>query len=491
MICIVRMELGSVAGLQEKELRGTRGSLGGYLWPVLFLLVDYAAVVLTEVEAYFAHLLVSGAELPIFRSYVFLWIPLVFILFLGSNKVYSRMYPIIRTIQDVCWGVLYGLLASLLVLYFFRPELLVSRGSVVAFALFAFVNILLLRTGARLFLRRFHLFQEPVIMVGAGYTAEMLLRALQGDPGFRYFLLGFVDDHPKSAKLARRYPILGDFAHVADVVKKYQVRTVIITAPGLPRERLTHLVGAIQPYVRYVNIVPDTIGTPMGSLTVDTFFSEKCMMLKIRNNLARRRNRVLKRCFDLVLTVTGGLLISPLLLVIAVLVGIDNHGRIIFAHKRVGKDGKMFKCYKFQTMVPDAAERLKVYLAENPSARKEWEETFKLSHDPRVTKLGGVLRKTSLDEFPQLWNVIRGDMSLVGPRPIVEKEVPRYGHRIREYYTVRPGITGYWQTCGRSDTTYAERVDMDTWYVRNWSVWLDIVYLVKTFSAVISEKGAY
>lgn len=471
--------------------KGTQGRLGGYLWPVLFLLVDYLAVIVTEVEAYGVHFATSGERLPLFGSYVFLWIPLIFVLFLGSTKVYTHMQPIIETIREVFHAVGFGFVTSLLVLYFFRPELLVSRLSVVAFGVFALGNIMLLRMGARLFLRRFHLFQEPVIFVGAGYTAEHVLRALHEDPGFRYLVLGFVDDHPKSAKIAARYPILGDFAHVVDVVKKYQASTVIITAPGLPRERMAHLVAQIQPYVRYVNLVPDTIGTPMGSLAVDTFFSEKCMMMKIRNNLARRRNRILKRCFDLVLTITGGLLISPILLVIAILVGIDNHGRIIFAHKRVGKDGKMFKCYKFQTMVPDAAERLKVYLQQNPSARKEWEETFKLSHDPRVTKLGGVLRKTSLDEFPQLWNVIRGDMSLVGPRPIVEKEVPRYGHRIREYYMVRPGITGYWQTCGRSDTTYAERVDMDTWYVRNWSVWLDIVYLVKTFSAVISEKGAY
>jgi len=471
--------------------KGTQGHLGGYLWPVLFLLVDYAAVVVTEVEAFGLHFLATGEGLPLFRSYVFLWIPLIFVLFLGSGKVYSHMQPIITTIREVFHAVFFGFITSLLVLYFFRPELLVSRASVVAFGLFALANIMLLRTGVRLFLRRFHLFQEPVIFIGAGYTAEHMLRALHDDPGFRYFILGFIDDHPKSARIAAHYPILGDFAHAAEVVQRYQVRTVIITAPGLPRERMAHLVGAIQPYVRYVNFVPDTYGTPMGSLTVDTFFSEKCMMMKIRNNLARRRNRLLKRCFDLVLTTVGGLLILPILLVIAVMVGISNHGRIIFAHKRVGKDGKMFKCYKFQTMVPDADQRLKDYLAAHPSARKEWEETFKLSHDPRVTKLGGVLRKTSLDEFPQLWNVIRGDMSLVGPRPIVEREVPRYGHRIREYYMVRPGITGYWQTCGRSDTTYAERVDMDTWYVRNWSVWLDVVYLVKTFSAVISEKGAY
>ncbi len=142
-------------------------------------------------------------------------------------------------------------------------------------------------------------------------------------------------------------------------------------------------------------------------------------------------------------------------------------------------------------MVPNAKEMLEKYLSENPDAKKEWDETFKLTNDPRVTKLGNFLRRTSLDELPQLLNVIRGEMSLVGPRPIVEKEVVKYGENIREYYMVPPGITGMWQVSGRSDTTYAERVAMDTWYVRNWSVWIDIMYLFKTVKAVLNEKGAY
>lgn len=142
-------------------------------------------------------------------------------------------------------------------------------------------------------------------------------------------------------------------------------------------------------------------------------------------------------------------------------------------------------------MIPNAQEALEKYLKENPEARKEWEENFKLEHDPRVTKLGAFLRKTSLDELPQLWNVIRGDMSLVGPRPIVTKEIERYGDYFREYSMVLPGITGMWQASGRSDTTYEERVAMDTWYVRNWSVWIDLMYLFKTVKAVVCGKGAY
>ena len=142
-------------------------------------------------------------------------------------------------------------------------------------------------------------------------------------------------------------------------------------------------------------------------------------------------------------------------------------------------------------MIPNAQQVLEEYLKNDPQARLEWETNFKLSNDPRVTKLGAVLRKTSLDELPQIFNVLKGEMSLVGPRPVVQAELAKYGDNKKEYLMVRPGITGMWQASGRSDTTYEERVAMDTWYVRNWSLWIDLKYLYRTFAAVISKKGAY
>ena len=198
-----------------------------------------------------------------------------------------------------------------------------------------------------------------------------------------------------------------------------------------------------------------------------------------------------KRAIDLTLTMSGGLCLLPFLLVIAVLVAVDNRGRVIFAHRRIGKNGREFKCYKFQTMIPNAQEALEKYLSTNPKAKKEWEENFKLMNDPRVTKLGSFLRKTSLDELPQLWNVIKGEMSLVGPRPIVAKEIKYYGDNFKEYAMCKPGITGIWQVSGRSDTTYEERVAMDTWYAYNRTNMLDLKYLFKTIKIVLLGKGAY
>lgn len=209
------------------------------------------------------------------------------------------------------------------------------------------------------------------------------------------------------------------------------------------------------------------------------------------SELRNEKQDYVKRGLDLLLTVSGGLCLLPFLLVIALLVAIDNKGDVIFAHRRIGQNGKEFKCYKFQTMIPNAQQALEEYLSKNPEARKEWEANFKLVNDPRVTKLGGFLRKTSLDEMPQLWNVIVGDMSLVGPRPIVAQEVEHYGENFKEYAMCKPGITGIWQVNGRSDTTYEERVAMDTWYAYNRTNILDLKYLFQTIKVVLFGKGAY
>lgn len=229
----------------------------------------------------------------------------------------------------------------------------------------------------------------------------------------------------------------------------------------------------------------------MSNVTAESFFDAKIMVLHIRNNLASPWNQMLKRLFDIVATICGGLLISPILLAIAFWVYHDSPGPVIFKHRRVGRNGKEFNCYKFRSMCVNSKEVLEHLLATDPEAKAEWDKEFKLKNDPRITKSGAFLRKTSLDELPQLWNVLKGEMSLVGPRPIVQAEVPRYGKYIKEYYSVLPGITGMWQTSGRSDIDYPERVHMDSWYVHNWSVWLDMVLLWKTVAVVLSHKGAY
>ncbi|HNA20830.1 MAG TPA: sugar transferase, partial [Agitococcus sp.] len=169
----------------------------------------------------------------------------------------------------------------------------------------------------------------------------------------------------------------------------------------------------------------------------------------------------------------------------------QTDGDAFFGHQRIGANGNPFPCYKFRTMVKNSAEVLDELLKNDAQAKAEWEAEFKLKNDPRITQIGHVLRRTSLDELPQLWNVLRGEMSLVGPRPVVQAELIKYGDDVDYYLHVKPGMTGLWQVSGRNDVDYETRVALDAWYVRNWSLWNDLVILLKTVKVVLARDGAY
>ena len=212
--------------------------------------------------------------------------------------------------------------------------------------------------------------------------------------------------------------------------------------------------------------------------------------IRITNRLLTLRSMAIKRVMDLVVAGLVSLALLPILASLALLVRVSSSGPIFYGHWRIGRGGSRFRAWKFRTMVPDADQRLREHLANHPEARAEWLATQKLTDDPRITKIGHLLRKTSLDELPQLWNVLRGDMSLVGPRPIVEEEVAKYGPVFGAYLQVRPGITGLWQVSGRNDTTYPQRIQLDAFYVRNWSPWLDLYIGFRTFFVVARREGA-
>jgi undecaprenyl-phosphate galactose phosphotransferase len=210
----------------------------------------------------------------------------------------------------------------------------------------------------------------------------------------------------------------------------------------------------------------------------------------MRNNLRRWPARLTKRLFDTLAALMLLVLLSPGFLLVAWAIRRDG-GPALFAHPRIGKKGQVFNCYKFRTMVVDAEKQLEQLLQRQPELRKQWQAEHKLRLDPRVSPLGRFLRRTSLDELPQLINVIRGEMSLVGPRPVVRSELPRYGDQVGYYLMVRPGMTGLWQVSGRNDVDYDTRVYLDSWYVKNWSLWHDLVILFKTVSVVLTRQGAY
>lgn len=201
--------------------------------------------------------------------------------------------------------------------------------------------------------------------------------------------------------------------------------------------------------------------------------------------------RILKRALDIAIAASSLFLLSPLLVLVAVIVKLSDGGPVFYSHRRIGYKGREFGCLKFRTMKTDAAAQLAALLAANPAASAEWEATRKLKADPRVTVVGNILRKSSLDELPQLINVVVGQMSLVGPRPVTREELPRYGEHIYVYMANRPGLTGHWQTSGRNDLSYQHRVSLDVQYLSEWSLSRDFVIMAKTFPVLFSRRGSY
>jgi len=345
-------------------------------------------------------------------------------------------------------------------------------------------------------LARMGIWNETLLIMGTGTIGKELAEALIEDHYLGYTVCGFLENKPaeKADKLIicdQEYPVLGEFIDAVGVIYSTGVRKIIIAAPELPGAELVALTNQLQKYTSSILLVPDLIGIPALSSETDCFFNEKILAFTTRNNLASRLNIIIKYLFDLFVGAVIFILLIPVMLIIAIAIRIDSPGPIGFSHKRVGHKGKQFDCYKFRTMVINANEILTELIAKDPALKEEWEQNFKLKDDPRVTRIGKILRKSSLDELPQILNVIKGEMSLVGPRPIVEDEIVRFGEHARDCFMVRPGMTGLWAISGRSDMDYEERARMEAWYIHNWSMWLDISILFRTISVVINGKGAY
>lgn len=214
--------------------------------------------------------------------------------------------------------------------------------------------------------------------------------------------------------------------------------------------------------------------------------------INIENKLYKHESkkilyRTTKRILDVILSSIGLIVLFPVFLVIGLAIKFDSKGPVFFMHKRIGKNGKPIKIYKFRTMVENAEAMINDF---NEEQMKEFQKNYKLKHDPRITKVGGILRKTSFDELPQIINILKGDLSIIGPRPVIEEELELYGNKKDKFLSVLPGLTGYWAANGRSDTTYEERINMELYYIDNRSLWLDIKLFFKTFISVIKREGA-
>ncbi len=325
-------------------------------------------------------------------------------------------------------------------------------------------------------------FGVPAVIYVNGKSGDFIINRLLKRKDFGYKPALIIDSQASETSEYMGIPVFPHSEEIADAIRDTGTKVAILC--DYNRDTT-----AINMYYRYTISIPHIQDTNTITSYVRDFGG--ILGFSSTHNLTKKVSVALKRTLDIFLLLVSAPITLPLTIIVAILVKITSKGPAFYGHTRVGKNGREFKCWKFRSMVIDADKQLEKILAENPEMRAEWEKDRKFTNDPRITKIGKILRKTSIDEIPQFFNILIGEMSFIGPRPVTKPELEKYGDKASFILSVQPGLSGMWQISGRSDTGYEERITLDSYYIQNWSVWLDLWIIIKTIYVVIKGKGAY
>lgn len=425
------------------------------------------------------------------------FMPVLFLIIFFYEGLYSRRAPFIDELRVIIKSL--AMLTVVLFAFISVGKLshLVSRLTILIMPIFSLLFIASVRYWGKILLHRFGLGNQNLVIIGNVDAALKIKAELLAERTLGYRYAGFIPLDNRQKNLLKKIPqgeleYAGEFVRLPEVLKARGAECALIAAPNLSREKISALADRVHRYVRHVLLIPEMRSSALVNSEFYHLFVNQLFLLKMRNTLSERSARLTKFLFDYTLVLLALPFIVPLLLALGAIVKLTSSGPALYTQARIGQHGRTIRVFKFRSMYADAESRLKDLLAENAEARAEWKKTYKLKNDPRITRFGNFLRKSSLDELPQLINVLKGEMSLVGPRPVPAVELRlRYKDKSEYYTLVRPGITGLWQISGRSDISYEQRVNMDTWYVFNWSLYTDLVILYKTIGVVLKRRGAY
>jgi exopolysaccharide biosynthesis polyprenyl glycosylphosphotransferase len=382
-------------------------------------------------------------------------------------------------------GVAAGVLALGFVSFLFNLQL--ARLFVGFLAVFVFVGGGLLRHGVRRYLQYRHARGEMIqrtLIAGTDSDAQQLAQTLSAAPDSSYQVVGYLDELRPLGEKVRGLPVLGRPSGVAEYCADHGIGVVIVSPAGVSPGTLRDLTIGLEDTPVDLAVAPSLFQVVTRRMTIETVGNVP--LLHVDQIRLTRGKAALKRTLDLGTIIGLGVLSAPVWLLAVVLIRLDSPGPVLFRQERVGRDGRRFQMLKFRTMVEDAEDRL----AEVAHLNEAQGHFFKIADDPRITRVGAHLRRWSIDELPQLWNVLRGDMSMVGPRPPLPGEVENYEPWHLRRLRVRPGVTGIWQTSGRSDVPFDEAVRLDLFYIENWSLGTDLYLLGRTVSAVLGRRGA-
>jgi len=463
---------------------------------IVLLLIDLLtlAVILELAIILRKNILPSYIELTKFLGkgmVTYWWILPIWIFFLAYEGLFTQRFSFWDEVKQLWRSIFFSTVAVFSILYLGKVSERYSRTVIVLMGIISLFVFPTIRINAKKLFRHIGLFRSNVLIIGAGNRGRLVAKALKEEQNLGYKVVGFLDDNPeKAGTLIEGIKVHKGIDKAERYIGRSGINAVVIAIPGAPKE-LNEIINRLQHKAENIFYIPEILGVAVLGTKLQHFFREQAFALDIQNNLAKPFNIFIKRCFDFTVGSFLLFLLSVPIAFLSLLIRLDSPGPAIFSQYRIGRRGRPFRCYKFRTMFHDAEERLPELLNANEDSRREWEKTWKLREDPRITRIGKFLRKTSLDELPQLINVLKGEMSLVGPRPYLPDEVNKVGENLDICFSVPPGITGLWQVSGRSNTSYDYRIALDSWYVRNWNVWLDIVILLKTIKVVLKRQGAW
>jgi exopolysaccharide biosynthesis polyprenyl glycosylphosphotransferase len=467
-------------------------------WKYLLILSDAILIFAAFVTAYFlryqAQLFFSvdpAFQLP-FTGYLPLGFSTVVVLLIAFR--FSHVYPYQpgRNWMSEDWriatastaGMMIIIVASLAV----RPMLysrLVFLYTAVLVTIYLSIGRMVI-SWARSYLRRYDIGVERVLLVGAGDVGRMVMRTVAARPDYGLKLVGFLDDNPaKSSTDVGRFKALGPTENAGEVIRQHQIERVIVCLPWQSHRTIQRLFRECEQLGVEAYVVPDLFQLTKNQMRVEEL--NGIPLLTTRDVSIQGWNLFVKRTFDLVVGVLMALVALPIGLAIALAIRLDTPGPIFYTQTRVGKNGREFRCHKFRSMVVNADELRDQVATMNESSGP----LFKIRNDPRLTSVGRLIRRYSLDELPQLINILKGEMSLIGPRPNLPSEVAHYQEWMKKRLSVSPGLTGLWQVSGRSDLTFDEMVLLDIYYVENWSLGIDLGILIRSVPAVLRARGAY
>lgn len=430
-------------------------------------------------------------ETPPFKSYLtnYPYFLGLWIIVFAYEKLYTKRLLWGEEIKRLWKGATISFLVIMVLTYIAHIYPFVSRTVIIVAWMLSLFILPLFRFLTEKILIKGKSWQRNVLILGAKKTGEMVWERIKRNKSLGYNLVGFLDDDEAlTGRKLGEVRVLGKIQEIEKWVKDKEVRDVIIAMPGISREGLLKVVSLCEGLVDEIRIIPDMFG--LATLGVEAADLDGILLFDLGWNLAKPHNVFIKRTVDIFFSGLGLIVISPLMLFLTVAVKRDSEGPVILKQERLGKGENIFKLLKFRTMYTNEEKRLREFLKKNSRARQEWEQFAKIkSDDPRVTGFGNWLRRCSLDELPQLVNVFKGEMSLVGPRPYLLRNRKKMGESIETITKTVPGMTGLWQVSGKNELTFEDRLKLDEYYVRNWSLWMDFIILLKTFKVVWRGEG--